>query len=80
MYPMEPRPVTVERRFAELRNPAVWNASVVDTMDDVKEAVEIYPIDPRPVTVEVKLLVIAIPATVDAILEASSVGSMNVLI
>lgn len=39
-----------------------------------------YPADPRPVTVEVKLLVIAIPATVEVMEEANSVGSMNVLI
>lgn len=39
-----------------------------------------YPEDPRPSTVETKLLVIASPATVEVILEASSVGSIKLLI
>ena len=46
---------------------------------EIKERVETYPEDPRPLTVDVKLLVIASPATVDVILDANSVGSMNVL-
>ncbi len=29
-YPMEPRPVTVERRLAELINPALWRPVVVE--------------------------------------------------
>ncbi len=39
-----------------------------------------YPEEPRPCTVDLRLFVIAIPATVDVIEEANSVGSMNVLI
>ena len=39
-----------------------------------------YPDDPRPATVDCKLDVIAIPATEDIIVEASSVESIKVLI
>lgn len=57
--------MTVERRLAELRNPAVWKATVVETMEDVRDAVLIYPADPNPVTVDVKLTIVLIPRPVE---------------
>ena len=52
----------------------------METKEEVKEADDIYPIEPRPVTVDCKLDVIAIPATVDVMEEANSVGSIKLLI
>jgi hypothetical protein len=47
---------------------------------EAKEALETYPAVPNPVTVEVKLDCKPIPTTVERTVEASSVGSINVLI
>ncbi len=63
IYPMEPRPVTVEANWVVLIPPpgpkAVENEEklwlmklVVEINEDVNEAVEIYPLEPRPITVE----------------------------
>ena len=83
-YPADPRPVTVESKFKPL---VVWpspvekeeNESDTKFVVEIKESVETYPDDTRPVTVEAKLDVIASPATVEVIEDASSVGSIKVL-
>ena len=64
IYPIDPRPSTVEVKFPKTNDPAttcpiaeeneeivVANKVVVEAIEDVKEAVEIYPIEPRPPTV-----------------------------
>ena len=72
-YPADPRPVTVDVRFAVLIPPPGPNAVekeekeretklAVEIKEDVKEALEMYPIDPRPVTVESKLAELKNPA------------------
>jgi hypothetical protein len=62
-------------KFGELTNPAVWKKRVVDT----KDTLETYPTVPKPITVEVRFDCNPIPATVERTVDASSVGSINVL-
>lgn len=64
------------KRFGADMNPAVWKNRVVEA----KEALETYPAEPRPVTVDVKLDCKPIPVTVERTVDASSVGSIKVLI
>ena len=46
---------------------------------EMSERVETYPEDPRPSTVDLMVPVMAIPATLEIIVDASSVGSMKLL-
>ncbi len=53
MYPMDPNPPTVESRFAEDKNPAVWRPIVVEMRAVLRVPAEMYPAEPNPSTVEV---------------------------
>ena len=70
--PPGPKAVEKEEKEKEIKLVVEMNEEVID-----KE--EIYPLEPNPWTVETKLLVIPIPETVEVIVEANSLGSMNVL-
>jgi len=70
-YPLVIPPV-VDRRL-------VCRPDVVDTREDVRDNEEIYPEEPSPTTVDRKLLPIAIPATVEATVEVSSLISIKLL-
>ena len=64
------------KRFGAEINPAVWKNCVVEARD----VVEIYPTLPNPITVDVRLGCNPMPVTVERRVDASSVGSIKVLI
>ena len=62
-----------------MENRLLCKPAVVETNEEARDAEEMYPTVPRPVTVEMKLLACPTPFTVERIVDANSVGSMNVL-
>ena len=78
-YPAVPKPETVDKRLGEDKKPAVFNCLWRSPVVETKLNVETYPEEPSPSTVDRREPPMAIPATVETIVDANSVGSMKLL-